>query len=196
MSLLDSIWYRLRVFTRSRQHEQDLADEMEFFVSTEARQREHLARGSLSPQGARDEARRRFGNSTYYREEARRISGLEVLDVIGQDARFALRTFARTPVFTAVAVATLAIGIGANTAIFSAVDTLLLAPLPFRSPERLMNVALTVPASSESRAHDDLVWSHPKVEAFRESQNVFSELTAWFGSQYTLRVGDDALRVR
>jgi len=195
MSLLDSIRYRLRVFTRSRQHEQDLADDMEFFVSTEARQREHLARGTLSARGARDEARRRFGNSTYYREEARRISGLEMFDVVAQDARFALRTFARTPVFTAIAIATLGIGIGANTAIFSAVDTLMLAPLPFRSPERLMNLALTVPATSESRARDDIVWSYPKAEAFRESQNVFSDLTAWFGTQSTMRIGDDALRL-
>ncbi len=194
MSLLDSIRYRLRVLTRSRQHEQDLADEVEFFVSTEARQREHLARGSLTATGARDEARRRFGNSTYYREEVRRVSGLDVFDVLAQDARFAFRTFRRTPVFTGVAIATLAIGIGANTAIFSAVDTLLLTPLPFRSPERLMSVALTLPATAGSSAHTDLVWSYPKLEAFRQSQTVFSDLTAWFGVQSTLRVGDDALR--
>ncbi|HEV8449247.1 MAG TPA: ABC transporter permease [Gemmatimonadaceae bacterium] len=195
MSLLDSVRYRLRVFTRSRQHEQELAEEMEFFVNAEARQREHAARGDVSAKAARDGARRRFGNATYYREEARRISGLDVIDTLGQDAAFALRTFARTPVFTAVAVATLAIGIGANTAIFSAVDTLLLTPLPFKAPDRLMNVALTVPATSASRARDDLVWSYPKVEAFRESQNVFSDLTAWFSTQNTVRVGDDALRL-
>ena len=195
MSLLDSIRYRLRVFTRSRQHEQELAEEMEFFVSAEARQREHAAHGAMSAKMARDAARRRFGNATYYREEARRISGLDAIDTLLQDASFALRTFARTPVFTAIAIATLAIGIGANTAIFSAVDTLLLTPLPFRAPERLMNLALTVPATSASRARDDLVWSYPKVEAFRESQNVFTDLTAWFSTQYTVRVGDDALRL-
>src|SRR5262249_10157300 len=97
MSLLDSIRYRLRVFARSRQHEQDLAEEMEFFVSAEAREREHAAHGELSANAARDAARRRFGNATYYREEARRISGLEVVDTLIQDAAFALRTFARTP---------------------------------------------------------------------------------------------------
>src|SRR6478752_6499885 len=135
MSLIDSIRYRLRVLTRSRQHEQELAEDMEFFVSSEARQREHAAHGEMSSTDARRAARLRFGNSTYYREEARQISGLERFDVLAQDVRFALRTFARTPVFTAVAVVTLAIGIGANTAIFSAVDALLLRPLPFHEPE-------------------------------------------------------------
>jgi len=195
MSLVDSIRYRLRVLTRSRQHERELAEEMEFFVGAEAREREHAARGALPPRAARDGARRRFGNATYYREEVRRISGLDVIDTFAQDASFALRTFARAPLFTAVAVATLAIGIGANTAIFSAVDTLLLTPLPFRAPDRLMSLSLTLPATADSRARDDLVWSYPKIEAFRESQNIFSELTAWFGIQYTVRVGDDALRV-
>ncbi len=195
MSFLDALRYRLRVFTRSREHEQALAEEVGFFVDAEARQREHAARGTLTGGDARDLARRRFGNSTYYREEARRISGLDFVDAVAQDARFAVRTFARAPVFTVVAIATLAIGIGANTAIFSAVDTLLLTPLPFRSPDRLMSVSLTIPATTGDRAHDDLVWSYPKVEAFRENQDVFSDLTAWFGSQYTVRVGDDAQRV-
>jgi putative ABC transport system permease protein len=195
MSLLDSIRYRLRVLSGSRQHEQELTEEMGFFVDAEARQREHAGRGTLSAQAAHDAARRRFGNSTYYREEVRRISGLDMFDTLAQDARFALRTFARAPVFTAVVVATLAIGIGANTAIFSALDTLLLTPLPFRSPDRLMSVSLTVPATAGGQSRDDLVWSYPKIQAFRESQAVFSDLTAWFGVQSTLRVGDDALRV-
>ncbi len=195
MSLLDSIRYRFRVLTQSRRHEQELAEDMEFFMSSEARQREHAARGDLSADAARRLARRRFGNATYYREEARNISGLERLDTIGQDIRFALRTFARTPVFTAVAVATLAIGIGANTAIFSAVDTLLLRPLPFHEPDRLMSVALTVSATPTNRAHDDVIWSYPKLAAFRESQTVFSSVTAWFGTQTTVRVGDEAQRI-
>jgi putative ABC transport system permease protein len=195
MSLLDSIRYRLRVFTRSRQHAQELAEDMEFFVSSEARQREHAAHGQLSSEEARRAARLRFGNSTYYREEAREISGLERFDVLAQDVRFALRTFARTPVFTAVAVVTLAIGIGANTAIFSAVDTLLLRPLPFQEPDRLMSVAMTVSATPNGRARDDVVWSYPKFTAFRESQTVFSNVTAWFGTQTTVRVGDEAQRI-
>lgn len=195
MSLLDALRYRWRVLTRPTEHESDLANDMEFFLSTEARQQEHAGHGAISSAEAISAARRRFGNRTYYREEARQISGREFFDVFTQDARFALRTFARAPAFTGIAVATLAFGIGANTAIFSAVDTLLLTPLPFRSPERLMSLALTVPATTTSRAADDLVWSYPKLEAFRESQNVFSDLTAWSGLQSTVRVGDESLRL-
>jgi hypothetical protein len=163
MSFLDAIRYRLRVLSRSRQHEEELVEEIDFFVSAEARQREHDAHGQLSSRDARAAARRRFGNSTYYREEARQISGLGLRDVLVQDVRFALRTFARTPGLTAIAVTTLAIGIGANTALFSAVDTLLLTPLPFRAPEELMSVSLTLPATTADRAHDDIVWSYPNL---------------------------------
>src|SRR5262249_3664719 len=93
------------------------------------------------------------------------------------------------------AIATLAIGIGANTAIFSAVDTLLLTPLPFRAPDRLMNVSLTIPASAAGQAQANVVWSYPKAEVFRENQHVFSDLTAWFNTQSTIRIRDDAQRV-
>ena len=195
MSLLDSLRYRWRVLTRPHEHETDLANEMEFFVSAETRQVEHAGQGTLSPAQAGSAARRRFGNRTYYLEETRRIAGLAALDVLAQDARFALRTFARTPGFTAIVVATLAIGIGANTALFSAAQTLLLAPLPFRAPDELMNLTLTVPVTRNSPAANDVVWSYPKAEAFRESQHVFSDLTAWFGVQSTLRIDDDAERV-
>jgi len=195
MSLIDSLRYRWRVLTRSREHETDLAEDMEFFVSSAARAQSDASRGAMGAADARRAARRRFGNSTYYREEARRVSGLTVLDELRQDVRFALRTFARTPMFTAIAVSTLAIGIGANTAIFSAIDTLLLRPLPFREPDRLMNVGLSLPATSQGRARDNFVWSLPKIEAFREAQNVFSDLTTWLFMQFTVRVGDEALRI-
>ncbi|MGH2899651.1 MAG: ABC transporter permease, partial [Solirubrobacteraceae bacterium] len=195
MSLIDSLRYHLRVFLRPRDHETELTEEMEFFIGSEARQQAHASQGALELNAARQLARRRFGNSTYYREEVRRVSGLAMLDVLRQDARFALRTFARTPSFTLVAVATLAIGIGANTAIFSAIDTLILRPLPFRDPARLMSVALTVPANARSRARDDLQWSYPKIELFRSSQTVFGELTAWFSTLSTVRVGGEAQRM-
>ena len=195
MSLLDSLRYKWRVLTRPGEHDAAVAEDMEFFLSTDAGHREHEGRGALSPEDARATARRRFGNRTYYREEARSAAGLAVFDILAQDARFAIRTFARTPGFTAIAVATLALGIGLNTAIFSAVDTLILTPLPFRAPERLMNVSLTVPATAEGRGSADLIWSFPKAEAFRESQTVFSDLTAWSSVMSTVRVGDDALRL-
>jgi hypothetical protein len=78
MSLLDSIRYRLRVFGSPRLHEHEAAEEAEFHVDLETMQREHASRGVTTRRDARDAARKRFGNSTYYREETRRASGLSL----------------------------------------------------------------------------------------------------------------------
>jgi putative ABC transport system permease protein len=195
MSLLDVLRYRWRVLTHPRQHEQEVGEEMDFHVHLETMQREHAARGTLSRAEARYAARRRFGNVTHYQEEARRASGLETLDTLLQDARFALRTFRGAPMFTTVAVLTLAIGIGANTAMFSAIDTLLLRPLPFREPDRLMAVSLTRTVGQSGPTRDDLSWSYLKFEVLRNAQSVFVDAALWRASMFTARATDEALRV-
>src|SRR5690349_17204894 len=194
MALLDMLRYRLRVLLRPGRHARELDEEIRFHLSLEAMQREHAARGSLTSTDARWAARRRFGNVTNTKEEARQMAGLGFFDTTEQDVRFALRSFRRAPGFTAVAVLTLAVGIGANTAIFSAVNAMLLRPLPFREPERLMEVSLTVPARGDAPARDDAPWSYPKSAVFRKAQTVFNDLTLWSPSEGTIRVGTDAER--
>ena len=103
------------------------------------------------------------------------------METILQDLRYAVRTLARQPAFTAIAVFTLAVGIGANTAIYSVVDATLLRTLPFSDPGRLMKVSLTVPPSPNRRATqtaDDMVWSYPKYDTFRHSQAVYQATTS------------------
>jgi putative ABC transport system permease protein len=97
-----------------------------------------------------------------------------------QDLRYALRNVMRQPGFSAVAIFTLAIGIGANTAIYSVVDATLLRPLPFHDPGRLMKVSLIMPAMFGRPANDTMVWSYPKYQAFCRMQNIFQE-TALYG---------------
>src|SRR5215471_19805637 len=92
-----------------------------------------------------------------------------------QDLQYAVRTMARQPGFTVIAVLTLALGIGANTAIYSVVDATLLRDLPFYEPNRLMKVALTAPSMHGEPPRDDVVWSYPKYETFRQNQHVFTD---------------------
>jgi putative ABC transport system permease protein len=196
MSLLDGLRHQLRALTSSREYARELDEEMHFHLSLDAMQREHAARGALSAADARFASRRRFGNLTALTEETRAVAGLSFLDGIIQDARFALRTFRRSPTFTAVAVLTLAIGIGANTAIFSAVNAMLLRPLPFPQPERLMQASLTVPPANGLPARSDMVWSYPKFVAFRDAQHIFSDLALYTDDQNTISGGSEPERVR
>jgi predicted permease len=197
VSLLDAIRHRIRVRLRPRDYLREIDEEMEFHLSLEAMQREHAARGTMSAAEARWAARRRFGNLTTTRARTRHMAGLGFFDAALADLRFALRSFRRTPAFTAAAVLTLALGIGADTAIFSAVRTMLLRPLPFREPERLMKVTLASPAQYGEPANDDRPWSYPKSVVFREAARpLFSEIALYDGDEHTVTGGgEEAERV-
>ena len=190
MSFFDALRYRLRVFGRPRVYDRELDEELHFHLSLEAMQQEHAGRGAVSTRDARSRARRRFGNPTYHKEESRQMAGLGFFDTAAQDLRFAARTLRHTPGFTAAAILTLALGIGANTAIFSAVDAMLLRPLPFREPDRLMQISLTTPSINDQPARDDSPWSYLKAKTFRDAQDVFSSLALYSHETVTLRAAE------
>jgi predicted permease len=128
---------RLLTFLRRGQFDADLKEEMR--LHRELREQEQIERG-LPPEEAYYAAQRRFGNDLVLREESRDMWGWNWLENLAQDGRYGLRMLVKNPGFTTVAVLTLALGIGANTAMFSLVDAVLLKPLPFPEAGRILNV--------------------------------------------------------
>src|SRR5687768_2997293 len=114
-------------FRTRRQREQELAREIQDHLDLEAEERREQG---LPPAEAAIEAQKVFGNSTSVKENVRDMWGWKTLEQLKQDARFAVRLLLKNPGFAMVAILTLALGIGANTAIFTVVHALLLKPLP------------------------------------------------------------------
>lgn len=129
---------RLRVvlssLVRRSRFERDMADELRSHLEMRV---DTLVASGLAPGAARRHARLEFGSLEAYKDTCRDVRGLTVVDDVRQDVRYACRSFVKNPGFTAIAVLTLALGIGANTAIFSVFDTALLRPLPFHEADRL-----------------------------------------------------------
>ena len=123
--------------------DQDIRDHIEMETQ------DNIERGMPSEE-ARYAALRKFGNVTRVKEETREVWSLTRLEQLLQDVRFGTRTLRKNPGFTAIAIITLALGVGPNTAIFSFVDAVLLKPLPYPHPERIVSVWEKTPRGGET----------------------------------------------
>jgi len=145
-----------------------------------------LARSGLSREQADRQARIEFGGLERFKEEARESAGIHLLETLLQDIRFGLRMLRKSPGFTTVAVLTLALGIGANTAIFSLIDAVMLRMLPVQNPQELVQLYRVNPARPDRRAGSftNAIW-----EQLRDHQDIFSGVFAWGPTQFDLAQG-------
>src|SRR6201984_3381341 len=128
---------RLRYWMESARRSEALREEMELHLAEKAAE---LQADGMTPETARAEARRRFGNVGLKHEESREIWITRFFSELGQDVRYGCRTMAANKAFSALAVLSLALGIGANTAIYSFMESILMRSLPVADPESLVGL--------------------------------------------------------
>ena len=146
MPRLRALWKRTTGMFGSESREQDFAAEMESHLAMHI---EDGVRAGLSEQEARRRALIRLGGLEQTRQAYRERRGLPLLETLAQDVHFGFRVLRKNPAFTVVAVLTLALGIGANTALFSVVNGVLLNPLPYPHPDELITVHASKPNFDE-----------------------------------------------
>jgi predicted permease len=168
---------------------EDLDQDIRDYIERETQ--DNIERG-LPPEEARYAALRKFGNVTRVKEQTWEVWGFVWLEQLRQDVCYGLRQLRRSPGFTAVAVLTLALGIGANTAIFALMDAVMLRMLPVEKPGELFQVQI----GSAEGGGGESSFSNPLWEQLRDHQDVFSHAFAWSGiNKFDLAEGGTARAV-
>jgi putative ABC transport system permease protein len=168
--------------------ERDMDDELRFHL--EARTADLIRRG-LTPADAARRARVEFGSMEKHKEQSRASFGLRLLDEARGDTRYALRTFARNKTFTATAIVTLALGIGANTAIFGLLDALMLRWLPVPNPQALVQVRF----KSDTPTSGSGSFSYAAIQALDTERQIFSGVAGFSSSEFHVGTSGSTARV-
>ncbi len=164
---------QVRSYFRNEQLDREVNEEMASHL--EMAVEENLRRG-MSPEEARRQALLRFGGVQQALEQQRESRSLPWVDVLRQDLRFTFRMLGRDSGFTIVAVVILALGIGANIAVFSVVNTILLRPLPFRDPQQLVRIVEKDPKAGESSK----TYTADATQDFQQQNHSFQSVSGYF----------------
>jgi putative ABC transport system permease protein len=176
---------RVRALTRSRELDREIDDEIAGHL---AEATEEYVQKGLSPQEARWAAQRSLGGVTQTKEAYREVRSFTGLEDLARDVRHAFRTLRKSPAFTTAAAATLALAIGANTAMFSVLNAVLLRPLPYRSPDQLA-MLWTEDPTQNLREGRSALWD---VEQWRNQSRSFADVATFDAVSTTLAEADGA----
>jgi predicted permease len=181
---LIGVWHRLLAFVGRGRRDRDVSDELAFHLAM--RQAEYEREGA-TPEDARRAARRQFGNVTSLKEQTADMWRFPSFETLVQDTRYAVRGLIHTPAFSVTAVIVLAIGIGANTAMFSLVDAMLLRGLPYHDADRLVVLIGNVQRATVERRGNSL----PDHNDWRAKATRFDDMAAYSTTTVTLQGIDE-----
>ena len=185
--MLNKLRLRIRALLFKSEMENELDEELRFHLEKEIEQ--NLARG-MNPEAARLAALRSFGGVERVKDESRDVRGVRFVEDLWQDLRYGARMLLKKPGFTLIAVLTLALGIGANTAIFSVVNALLLRPLPYAEPERLVHLA----EKSRDGGRRDV--AYPNFADWRARAQSFEGMASVRSQSFSLTGVDQPVQLR
>ncbi len=184
-------WYELKYLIRKlnrRRAEQEAEEEIQTHLELETREK---IEGGHSPEEAWYAARRAFGNVVIAKEQSRAIWGFGFLETLFQDLRYGVRMLQKNPGFTVIAVLTLALGIGMNTALFSILNAVVLRPMPLKNPESVVRVYRKVLGESRRDVSgSNSLFTYQEYTDHRDNTQSFSGLTAYYsGGKYPMTLG-------
>jgi putative ABC transport system permease protein len=182
--VFSDLLFRLRSLFRRDAVESEADAELRFHFDQQV---EKYVKSGITREEATRRARLDFGGHEQLKEEIRDARGVNLIETLFQDIRYGLRILGRTPVISCVALLSLALGVGANTAIFSLIDTVMMRMLPVQKPEELLQVRIRDPKSPNDEP--DSTFSNPLWEELRNRQDVFSDAFAWHSGQFDLAQG-------
>src|SRR5262245_55132131 len=163
MNILSQLWRRLFSLVRRGRYEREMEEEMRFHLEMQIEQ--NLSSG-MAAEEARCAARRQFGNQTWLKEAPNEMWSLRFIETLIQDLRYGARTLVKNPGFTSLAMLTLALGLGATTTIFSAIQNILLEPFPYKDAQRV--VAIQIHDTSDSRPGGRTFFQAPEFLDYQE----------------------------